>query len=174
MALTHADHFIEYDPLVTPPHIVPEWYFLPFYAILRSVVYEGLFAPLFVLEYIGITAKLGGVLAMIGSVVILFVLPWLDKHPVRSARYRPLYRVFFLIWAANVVFLGYLGALTADATLLGISAVLWGQISTVYYFAFFLVILPMLNKVEKPLPLPASISEAVLQERQKKSGAATA
>lgn len=169
MMLTHADHFIEYDPLVTPAHIVPEWYFLPFYAILRSMIYEGLYMPLIVLEWIGITAKLLGVLAMIGSIAILFILPWLDKHPVRSARYRPLYKKFFLVWAANVVLLGYLGALTADATIFGIPATLIGQVSTAYYFAFFIVILPILNKIEKPLPLPASISEAVLEKNKKKN-----
>ena len=169
MLLTHADHFVEYDPLVTPAHIVPEWYFLPFYAILRSVIYEGVFAPLIVLEWIGITAKLGGVIAMIGSVAILFVLPWLDTHPVRSARYRPLYKIFFLIWAANVVLLGYVGALTADATVLGIPSIIVGQLSTAYYFSFFLVILPLLSVIEKPKPLPASISEAVLEEKGAKA-----
>lgn len=168
LMLTHADHFVEYDPLVTPPHIVPEWYFLPFYAILRSMIYEGLFTPLVFLDWIGITAKLLGVLAMIGSIAILFVLPWLDKHPVRSARYRPLYQKFFIVWALNVVLLGYLGALTADATILGIPAYLIGQVSTVYYFAFFIVILPVLSKVEKAKPLPSSISEAVLEKNKSK------
>ena len=167
LMLSHPDHFVEYDPLVTPPHIVPEWYFLPFYAILRSVIFEGLFTPLIFLQWIGISAKLGGVIAMIGSIAILFVLPWLDSHPVRSARYRPLFKIFFLIWAANVVFLGYLGALTADATIFGIPAYLFGQVSTVYYFAFFLVVLPWLSKHEKVRNLPNSISEAVLGSDKK-------
>ncbi|MCB9973466.1 MAG: cytochrome b N-terminal domain-containing protein [Rhodospirillales bacterium] len=171
LAFSHPDHFVEYDPMVTPAHIVPEWYFLPFYAILRSVIFEGLFAPLIVLQWIGISAKLAGVLAMIGSIAILLVLPWLDRHPVRSARYRPLFKIFFLIWAANVVLLGYLGALTADATIFGIPAYLIGQFSTLYYFAFFLVILPVLSKVEKAKPLPASISEAVLNKKSLIKGA---
>ncbi|NBN63244.1 cytochrome b [Pannonibacter tanglangensis] len=138
--LGHPDNYIPANPLVTPAHIVPEWYFLPFYAILRAV-----------------PDKLGGVLAMFGAIAILFVLPWLDTSKVRSGAYRPLFKQFFWIFAANAVALGYLGAMPAE----GIYVIL-SQICTVYYFAHFLVILPLLGFLEKPLPIPASISEAVL------------
>ncbi|MEP0232584.1 cytochrome b/b6 [Roseibium sp.] len=137
----HPDNYIEANPLVTPAHIVPEWYFLPFYAILRAV-----------------PDKLGGVLAMFGAIAILFVLPWLDTSKVRSGAYRPLFKQFFWIFAVNAVALGYLGAMPAE----GVYVIL-SQICTIYYFAHFLIILPLLGFMEKPLPLPASISEAVLK-----------
>jgi ubiquinol-cytochrome c reductase cytochrome b subunit len=137
----HPDNYIEANPLVTPAHIVPEWYFLPFYAILRAV-----------------PDKLGGVVAMFGAIAVLFVLPWLDTSKVRSGTYRPLFKQFFWIFAAVCVALGYLGAMPAE----GIYVIL-SRIFTVYYFAHFLIILPMLGFLEKPKPLPASISEAVLK-----------
>ncbi|WP_417686533.1 cytochrome b [Roseibium sp.] len=137
----HPDNYIEANPLVTPAHIVPEWYFLPFYAILRAV-----------------PDKLGGVVAMFGAIAILFVLPWLDTSKVRSGSYRPLFKQFFWIFAINAVALGYLGAMPAE----GIYVIL-ARICTVYYFAHFIIILPLLGFLEKPLPLPASISEAVLK-----------
>ncbi|WP_029059109.1 cytochrome b [Stappia stellulata] len=138
--LGHADNYIEADPLVTPAHIVPEWYFLPFYAILRAV-----------------PDKLGGVILMFGSIAVLFVLPWLDTSKVRSGTYRPLFKQFFWIFAAVCVGLGYLGAMPAE----GIYVVL-ARILTAYYFAHFLIILPLLGFLEKPKPVPASISESVL------------
>jgi quinol-cytochrome oxidoreductase complex cytochrome b subunit len=95
--LGHADNYIEANPLVTPAHIVPEWYFLPFYAILRAV-----------------PDKLGGVILMFGSIAVLFVLPWLDTSKVRSGAYRPLFKQFFWIFAAVCVGLGYLGAMPAE------------------------------------------------------------
>ncbi len=137
----HPDNYIEANPLVTPAHIVPEWYFLPFYAILRAV-----------------PDKLGGVIAMFGAIAILFVLPWLDTSKVRSGTYRPLFKQFFWIFALNSVALGYLGALPAE----GIYVIL-SRICTIYYFAHFLIILPLLGFLEKPLALPASISEAVVK-----------
>lgn len=139
--LGHADNYIEANPLVTPSHIVPEWYFLPFYAILRAV-----------------PDKLGGVVLMFGAIAVLFVLPWLDTSKVRSGSYRPLFKQFFWIFALNAVALGYLGAMPAE----GIYVIL-SQICTTYYFAHFLIILPLLGFLEKPLPLPTSISEAVLK-----------
>jgi len=149
----HADNYIEANPLVTPAHIVPEWYFLPFYAILRAV-----------------PDKLGGVVAMFGAIAILFVLPWLDTSKVRSGTYRPLFKQFFWIFAGVCVALGYLGAMPAEGTY-----VLLAQICTIYYFAHFLIILPMLGFLEKPRPLPASISEAVLKSGSgKPAGAAAA
>ncbi len=138
------------NPLVTPTHIVPEWYFLPFYAILRA------FTPEFwILDFI-IPAKLAGVLAMVGAVVILFFLPWLDRSPVRSARFRPLYKQFFWIFVVVCLILGAVGANPAEG-----AWVLIGQIATVYYFAHFLIILPLLSVIERPRTVPASISEPV-------------
>jgi ubiquinol-cytochrome c reductase cytochrome b/c1 subunit len=139
--LGHPDNYIPANPLVTPAHIVPEWYFLPFYAILRAV-----------------PDKLGGVVLMFAAIAVLFVLPWLDTSKVRSTKFRPLYRYFFVALAVTCVVLGYVGAKPAEGWYLVV-----GQIATVYYFAHFLIVLPVLGKIEKPLPLPASISEAVLK-----------
>lgn len=150
-SLGHPDNYIPADPLVTPPHIVPEWYFLPFYAILRAV-----------------PSKLGGVLAMFASILILFVLPWLDSSKVRSASFRPLYRLFFWLFLANCIVLGYVGAKPADwGVLLSFTSrlipdVTVGRIAALYYFFHFLVLLPWIARTEKPLPLPESISRPVL------------
>ena len=154
--LGHADHFVEYDSLVTPAQIVPEWYFLPFYAMLRAITFDILF----------IEAKLGGVLTMFGSIALLFVLPWLDTHPVRSARYRPLYRVFFWLLVLDVIFLGYCGAQHAEGIWVPLS-----QIATLYYFVHFLVILPLLSRYEKAAPLPESIAASVLGHDKTKTPA---
>jgi ubiquinol-cytochrome c reductase cytochrome b/c1 subunit len=144
--LGHSDNSIPADPLVTPSHIVPEWYYLPFYAILRSV-----------------PDKLLGVILMFGSIFVLFLLPWLDTSRVRSAAFRPMFRQFFWIFVVACLLLGYVGALTPDAvTFLGIDAVTLGRILTIYYFAFFLLIIPVLGMIETPKQLPRSISEAVL------------
>jgi ubiquinol-cytochrome c reductase cytochrome b/c1 subunit len=148
-ALGHAENYIPADPLVTPPHIVPEWYFLPFYAILRAITFDIFWI---------IPAKLGGVIAMFAAIAVLFFLPWLDTSKVRSARFRPLYKIFFWIFVVNTFILGYVGAVPPEG--------IWptvGLISTVYYFAFFLVIMPLLGKLERPLPLPDSINEPVLK-----------
>jgi len=138
--LGHADNYIPANPLSTPAHIVPEWYFLPFYAILRAI-----------------PSKLGGVLAMFAAIVVLFFLPWLDTSKVRSARYRPLYRQFFWVLVAVCLGLGYIGAMPPEGWYVTI-----GRLLTAYYFIHFLIILPLLGFIEKPLPLPASITEAVL------------
>ena len=150
--LGHADNYIEADPLVTPAHIVPEWYFLPFYAILRAV-----------------PDKLGGVILMFGSIAVMFILPWLDTSKVRSGTYRPLFKQFFWIFAAVCVGLGYLGAMPAEG-----GYVIAARILTAYYFAHFLIILPLLGFLEKPKELPASISEAVLSGGGKPAGAVAA
>lgn len=136
----HPDNYIPADPLVTPPHIVPEWYFLPFYAILRAV-----------------PDKLGGVLLMFASIFVLVVLPWLDSSPVRSMRFRPIAKWFLFLWVIAVFVLGYVGAMPAEEPY-----VLIGQVATIYYFAYFLLVLPLLGKFERPKPLPNSIAEAVL------------
>ena len=150
----HPDNYIPANPLKTPAHIVPEWYFLPFYAILRAVTFN-ISIPF--TDVVLINSKLGGVIAMFGSIAVLFFLPWLDRSPVRSATYRPLYKQFFWIFAIVCVLLGWLGSRPAEG-----GYVLAAQILTAWYFIHFLVVLPWLSRVEKPKPLPASIAEAVL------------
>jgi len=146
--LGHSDNYIPANPAVTPTHIVPEWYYLPFYAILRAI-----------------PNKLLGVIALVASIAILAFAPWLDTSRVRSAKYRPLYRQFFWIFVLVVIGLGYLGSKPAEG-----GYVIAARILTAYYFLHFIVILPLLGLVETPKPLPASISDAVL--RSAKVGAA--
>ncbi|MCC9620567.1 cytochrome b N-terminal domain-containing protein [Thalassospira sp. MA62] len=151
------DNYIPANPLVTPPHIVPEWYFLPFYAILRSIDFS----------IFGIPAKLLGVLAMFASIIVLFVIPWLDTSKVRSSRFRPVYKWFFVILLIDCFILGYCGKKAPDDYFLGIEGlkvIIVGQLATLYYFAHFLVVMPVVGKLERPKPLPASISESVLKE----------
>jgi len=138
--LGDPNNFIPANPLSTPADIVPEWYFLPYYAILRSV-----------------PNKLLGVCMMFGSLIVLFVLPWLDTSPVRSARFRPIYKWTIWLWVAAFVTLGYCGMHKPE----GIYVIL-SRVATLYYFAHFLVVLPVLGKLERPLALPESISKAVL------------
>lgn len=163
-ALGHPDNYIPANPLVTPAHIVPEWYFLPFYAILRAVNFD-IGIPF--TEIILVEAKLGGVLAMFGSIALLLVMPWLDTHPVRSARYRPLFRVALLFFVVAVFVLGKVGGMPADTPLFPIGSFEFttthvAQIMTLYYYGFFLVLLPLLGRIEKAKPMPASIHESVL------------
>jgi quinol-cytochrome oxidoreductase complex cytochrome b subunit len=146
--LGHPDNYIPADSQVTPAHIVPEWYFLPFYAILRAIDFNILF----------IDSKLGGVIFFGGSIVILFFLPWLDRSPVRSGTFRPMFKWFYWVFVANFIGLAYLGSAPAE----GIYVVL-AKICTAYYFAYFLIVLPVLSFIETPKPLPASISESVLK-----------
>ena len=145
------DNYIEANPMVTPAHIVPEWYFLPFYAILRAITFDILF----------IDAKLGGVIAMFASVIIIALLPWLDGSKVRSMRFRPVSKMFFWIFFADCILLGYIGAKPADQPY-----VLIGQLATLYYFAHFLVIVPLLGKFEKTKEPPESIAAAVTQTKE--------
>lgn len=154
-ALGHADNYIPADPLTTPAHIVPEWYFLPFYAILRAV-----------------PDKLAGILLMIGAIAVLFVLPWLDTSRVRSMRFRPIARWFFFIFVVFCFILGWCGAGVPDDIAIpigdsGITFYRLGQLSTLYYFAYFLVILPILGLVEDPKERPASITQYVLDSSEK-------
>ena len=146
--LGHADNYIMANPLVTPPEIVPEWYFLPFYAILRSIDFPLLF----------IDSKLLGVIFFGASILILFFVPWLDRSKVRSGTFRPLFKPFYWLFVLNFLMLMYLGAQPPQ----GIYVAL-GKIGVVYYFAYFLIILPLLSRFETPRPLPASISESVLR-----------
>jgi len=153
--LGHPDNYIPADPMVTPPHIVPEWYFLPFYAILRVV-------PDIVIPFTGIVimnSKLAGVLAMFGSILIWFALPWLDKHPVRSGSYRPIFKMVFAVFVVCFIMLGYVGSQPADAVIAGIPAIILGRIAALYYFGYFVAFLPILSKIEKAKPLPEGIFE---------------
>lgn len=150
-SLGHPDNYIPANPLSTPAHIVPEWYFWPFYAILRAFTTDFL-----------LPAKLWGVLAMFASILVWFFLPWLDKSPVRSGHYRPAFRKFFWVLVIDMLVLGYCGGSPAEEPYVMIS-----QIATAYYFLHFLVILPIVSMVERPEPLPFSITEAVLGEDNK-------
>ncbi len=139
--LGHPDNYIPANPMMTPSHIVPEWYLLPFYAILRSV-----------------PDKLGGVILLFASLFILIGLPWLDRSKVKSAIFRPIYKWTFWLLILDVLVLGYMGAMPAEGIYLLIA-----RVATAYYFLHFLVILPLLSSVEKTEPLPLSISDPVLK-----------
>jgi len=155
--LGHVDNYIPANPLVTPAHIVPEWYLLPFYAILRAI-----------------PNKLMGVLAMFAAIGVLFVLPWLDRAKVRSMRYRPTARVFFVLFLVTCVILGFCGAHEPDDLVFGggkwfalgdadLNSYVWlSRIFTFCYFAYMLGVMPILGMLEKPLPTPDSISSPVL------------
>ncbi len=145
------DNYIPANPMVTPPHIVPEWYFLPFYAILRSFTQDLWIIP----------AKLQGVIGMFSAIVLLFFLPWLDTSKVRSATFRPIFKQVFWLLLADCVVLGYVGSQPVSDKLVTI-----GQLATAYYFAHFLIILPILGKIEKARPLPSSISAPVLSSEK--------
>ena len=145
-ALGHPDNYIPANPLVTPPHIVPEWYFLPFYAILRAV-----------------PDKLGGVVMMFGAIILLFFIPYLDRSKIRSGAYRPTFQKFFYVFVVNFIFLGWLGKSPAEGWYIWAS-----RIATFYYYAYFLIILPNLPKFEKILPLPSSIDEHYQQSHKHK------
>jgi len=180
VALGDPDNFVPANPLQTPPEIVPEWYFLPFYAILRSI-----------------PNKLVGVIAMFSSILVLFVLPWLDRSPVRSGAFRPAFKRFFWMLVFDCAILMFcgkypptnywmpfdltvmspdeiiagtklvvddLGSITFANGHFGIQIIFLGQLAAIYYFAFFIVILPLLSIFERTLPLPLSISKAVLPQ----------
>jgi quinol-cytochrome oxidoreductase complex cytochrome b subunit len=131
----------------TPNHIVPEWYLLPYYAILRSITFS----------LIGIPAKLLGVISAFGSLFLLFIVPWLDTSPVRSSRFRPIYKWVFWLLVIDVLALGWVGANPPQGIVVTV-----GQIATAYYYIHFLILLPLLGKIERPRPLPTSIAAAVL------------
>jgi ubiquinol-cytochrome c reductase cytochrome b subunit len=150
--LGHPDNYIPANAMSTPAHIVPEWYFWPFYAILRA----------FTSDFFIIPAKLMGVLAMFSAILVWFFLPWLDKSPVRSGHFRPTFRKFFWVLVVDVLVLGYCGGAPAHEPYVMIS-----QIASIYYFAHFLIILPIVSSIERPDPLPFSITEAVLGKDEK-------
>jgi ubiquinol-cytochrome c reductase cytochrome b/c1 subunit len=145
--LLDADNSVMANPLVTPAHIVPEWYLLPYYAILRAI-----------------PNKLLGVIALGAAIGVLAFIPWLDTAVVKSGKYRPTFRFFFWLLVASGVGLGYLGS--QEPT----DAANWvARILALYYFAFFLVILPALSWSEKTSTVPKSIADAILA---KNAGAA--
>jgi quinol-cytochrome oxidoreductase complex cytochrome b subunit len=155
-ALGKVDNAVAADPLKTPAHIVPEWYLLPFYAILRAI-----------------PDKLLGVLALAGALGVLFIVPWLDTSKVRSMRYRPTTRTFFIFWVLACAALGWCGAQEPDGQLIqgvsgpmlidyDINSVTWlSRIAAIYYFAYF-AILPLMGLIETPLPVPDSLYTPVL------------
>ena len=149
-ALLNSDNYIPANPGVTPANIVPEWYLLPYYAILRSI-----------------PNKLLGIVAMLCSILVLFLLPWLDTSSVRSARFRPIFRVFFWVFVADCVLLTYAGEQAPEGVWLTLS-----RIGTAYYFAHFLMVLPLVGIFERPSPLPTSISRSVLPTTGSKAGSA--
>ena len=151
-ALGEADNYIPANPLVTPTHIVPEWYFLPFYAILRAI-----------------PDKLLGVIGMFGSILILFALPWLDTSRVRSARFRPIYKQVYWLLVIDVLVLGWVGKNPPEDAF-----VIIGRLASVYYFAHFLVIMPLLGKFERPRQPPESIGAPVLGGGEAPAGATAA
>jgi len=138
--LGHPDNYIEANPLSTPQHIVPEWYFLPYYAILRAI-----------------PDKLLGVIAMFSSILLLIFVPWLDTSPVRSAKYRPVYKWFFWLFVISVIALGYLGSKPPEPPYVG-----WARLFTAYYFIHLLVVLPIVGVMETARRLPQSITASVL------------
>jgi len=129
--LGHSDNYIQANALVTPSHIVPEWYFLPAYAILRSI-----------------PNKLLGVLALFAAILVLFVLPFANTSKIRSSIYKPLHQKFFWLLVIDYILLGYLGQQAPESPFIEI-----GQISSIYYFAYFLVIVPFIGKLENNLRL---------------------
>ena len=146
-AMGNPDNNIPANPLVTPPDIVPDWYLLPFYAMLRSI-----------------PQKLIGVLVLFGALLTLVFVPWLDTSRVRSARFRPIFKVLFWIFFLNAILLGYLGSQPVDGTFFGtgLSDVWIARFATLYYYAFFWILMPLVGIIETPKALPATIATAVL------------
>jgi ubiquinol-cytochrome c reductase cytochrome b subunit len=145
----NPDNYIQANPLVTPTDIVPEWYLLPFYAMLRAI-----------------PSKLIGVLVLVSSLLTLLAVPWLDTSKVRSCRFRPLMKQLFWIFVADCILLGYVGAQTADAAWhvgeAELPLVWLARLGTLYYFGFFWVLMPWIGKKEVTRPLPESIAQSVL------------
>ena len=157
--LGDTDNYIPANPMQTPNHIVPEWYLLPYYAILRSITFPILF----------ISAKLAGVILAFSSILMLFFVPWLDTSPVRSARFRPIYKWVFWLLVIDVLALGWVGANPPQGIVVTV-----GQIATLYYFVHMLILFPLIGKLERPRPLPASIAVSVLEPAAPRLGRAGA
>jgi ubiquinol-cytochrome c reductase cytochrome b subunit len=150
--LGDPDNYIKANPLQTPAHIVPEWYLLPYYAILRSV-----------------PNKLLGVILAFGSFFTLLIVPWLDTSPVRSARFRPIYKWLFWLLVIAVLDLGYVGAHEPRGIIITM-----GRLGTIYFYLHFYVLMPLIGKLERPRPLPVSIGAAVLGSRTPAGAGASA
>ncbi|MEM6940880.1 MAG: cytochrome b N-terminal domain-containing protein [Pseudomonadota bacterium] len=166
--LGHPDNYIEANPLATPSHIVPEWYFLPFYAILRAFTPD-VWLVMFV-DFISggiIKSDFFGVLAMFGAIAVMAAVPWLDTSNVRSGRYRPMFKWFFALLCVDFMVLMWVGAMPAEEPYNTIAL-----IASTYWFAYFLVILPLLGVIEKPLPQPATIEEDFNAKKAKKASGA--
>ncbi|HEY6578284.1 MAG TPA: hypothetical protein VIY09_03100, partial [Rhizomicrobium sp.] len=150
--LGNPDNYTPANPLVTPPDIVPDWYLMPFYAMLRSI-----------------PQKLIGVLVLFGAIATLVFVPWLDTSRVRSARFRPMLKPFFWAFAADCVLLGYCGSQSVDAVwnlgVLSLPLIWVARIGTIYYYSYFWLVLPIVGLLERPLPLPDSIAKSVLGQR---------
>ena len=146
-ALGHPDNYIPADPMVTPAHIVPEWYFLPFYAILRAI-----------------PDKLMGVLAMGGAIAAVGLLPWLDRSPVRSCRFRPIWKWCVWFFVLDFFLLMYVGAMPAEGIY-----VTPGRIGTAYWFAFLFLLAPLIPLIENPKDLPSSIHKYIKERKGIKS-----
>ena len=153
--LGHPDNYIEANPLVTPAHIVPEWYYLPFYAILRAFT-DDVWAVMFVSFITGgiVDAKFFGVLAMFGSMFAIALAPWLDTSSVRSGRYRPMFKWWFWLLAIDFMVLMWAGSQPAEPPYSTISL-----IGATYWFAYFFIILPLLGVIEKPTAAPETIED---------------
>jgi len=153
--LGHPDNYIEANALVTPAHIVPEWYFLPFYAILRAFTADVWAVQLTSFVTFGIVdAKLFGVLAMFGSILVMALVPWLDTSSVRSGRFRPMFKWWFALLCLDFVVLTWAGSQAPEGLVPVISL-----IASTYWFAHFLIILPLLGVIEKPTTPPATIED---------------
>ncbi len=154
------DNYIPANPLQTPPHIVPEWYFLPYYAILRAFT-----ADFFLYSYTPIawimTAKLAGVISMFASILLLLLMPWLDGSKVKSSKFRPVYRMFFWIFFIDCIVLGVVGGKPPEGMWIYI-----GQTTTTYYFIHLLIVVPIVSRLERPKTPPESISAAVTQQAE--------
>ena len=153
--LGHPDNYIPANALATPAHIVPEWYFLPFYAILRAFTADVLIVQITSFLSFGIIdAKFFGVLAMFGAIAVMALAPWLDTSSVRSGRYRPMFKWWFALLVVDFFVLMWVGARPAEFPYDWISL-----IASYYWFAYFLIILPLLGVIEKPDTPPATIEE---------------
>ena len=164
--LGHPDNYLEADPLVTPAHIVPEWYFLPFYAILRA--FDGDVWLVILTSFLTggiVDAKFFGVIAMFGAIVVMALAPWLDTSSVRSGRYRPMFKWWFWLFIVNFFVLMWAGAMPAEGIYPYIAL-----IGSAYWFAYFLVILPLLGVIEKPLPQPDTIEDDFKEHYGKNDG----
>ena len=153
--LGDPDNYIQANPLQTPAHIVPEWYLLPFYAILRSFTNDVMVVKMTHMATFGIVdSKLFGVLAMGGAILALALAPWLDTSSIRSGRYRPMFKAWFAVLVIDFIVLMWTGSQVPS------NFTAWvGLIASTYWFAYFLVILPLLGVLEKPLLPPASIEQ---------------